>query len=302
MTLENNGKRAKRQPVCEVTDSYIGQDQDNSYSELPVFLHPQEAQSQSESQSISFDDEQIVPLLNYDNTQTSNVLPYRSLNRQPMAILTAFDDGLNDQGEQWRIRTSRFVIGHSSGECVIANDTNMSAEHAEIKCRKEDEGYLWDLTDLKSTNGTYLRVKRIVLRAGREVIIGSGRYVYHSQGHWENKPAPDSMQTAFVPCLPADAAEMLLPRLVAKTDSKESIYLLRNPQSWFGSASECEHTATNDPFLDSKHCRIFQDHRNRWVIGDNNSINGIWVRVDRVSLDSNSQFQLGSQRFMFQIM
>jgi pSer/pThr/pTyr-binding forkhead associated (FHA) protein len=297
MTLDNKRSRASKLPSHEVTDSFIGQGKDNSHSELPVFLRPQ-----SESQLNTYGDEQIEPLLNSDNTLASNTLLYRSLNRQPMAILTAYDDGLIDQGEQWRIRIPRFVIGRTSGECVITNDADMSAEHAEIYCREEEGGYRWDLTDLKSTNGTYLRVKRIVLRAGREVIIGSGRYVFHSQGHWKNKPASHSIQTAFVPCLPADAAEMVLPRLVEKTDTKESIYLLRNPQLWFGSASECEHVVTNDPFLDSKHCRIFIDHRSRWVIEDANSINGIWVRVDRVSLDSNSQFQLGSQRFMFQVM
>ena len=48
--------------------------------------------------------------------------------------------------------------------------------------------------------------------------------------------------------------------------------------------------------------RIFQDSRKRWIIEDNHSINGLWTRIDRASLDTDSQFQLGGQRFLFKIL
>ena len=48
--------------------------------------------------------------------ETSN---YRSVNRPAMAVLTVLDDGSRTDGEPWRIRTDRFVIGRTHGNCVI---------------------------------------------------------------------------------------------------------------------------------------------------------------------------------------
>ncbi len=56
-----------------------------------------------------------------------------------------------------------------------------------------------------------------------------------------------------------------------------------------------------DPFLNPRHARIFKDKRNRWVIKDCDSLNGLWVRVPNKLLDHGTEFLLGGQRFLFNI-
>src|SRR5580692_11842393 len=47
--------------------------------------------------------------------RTPTVSPYRPSLRPPMAVLTAFDDGKHE-GEQFRLREGRFVIGRTEGD------------------------------------------------------------------------------------------------------------------------------------------------------------------------------------------
>jgi len=56
-----------------------------------------------------------------------------------------------------------------------------------------------------------------------------------------------------------------------------------------------------DPFLDSVHAEFFKDERRRWIIRDRASLNGIWVRVYELLLDPGAEFQLGGQRFRFDL-
>lgn len=239
----------------------------------------------------------------------SAATPFRSLNRPPMALLVALDDGSTDQGETWRVRIPRFVIGRAGGEAVIAHDLDMSAEHAEITRVEEGGGYTWYLTDLKSANGTFLRVERAVLRNGRELLLGGRRYVFRAPGVLA--PGAEGRGRDDVPRRthkqeppPADAQEQLQPRLVELTaDGDGRQYPLRHRENRFGSdAAQCEHAIANDPFLSPRQARLVQDKRGRWVVFDERSTNGLWVRINRVPLDAQSEFQLGGQRFRFSIL
>ncbi len=57
----------------------------------------------------------------------------------------------------------------------------------------------------------------------------------------------------------------------------------------------------DDPFLNGRHARIFRDRRGRWTVEDVNSLNGVWVRIQRAALERSSEFQLGEQRFLFKL-
>ena len=83
--------------------------------------------------------------------------PFRPTQCPPLAVLTVFDDGA-DGGETIRIRQDQFVIGRTEGDLLIAHDAQMSGRHAELRRKLHKDRHRWVLSDLGSTNGTFVRV------------------------------------------------------------------------------------------------------------------------------------------------
>ena len=244
----------------------------------------------------------------YRDKQTAKLM--RPLNRPPMAILCALDDGSVDSGEIWRIRQPQFVIGRSRGDALIAHDRDMSAQHAEISYRWHNGHYQWQLSDLDSTNGLFIRVSRSVLRCGRQLIIGSRRYEFldaqHQLASLEDADGADAsvrrtrhyQQPSTRLLAPATA------RFVEINPSGRTREIqLPDEGGWIGSdAQYCVMNVQGDPFIDAVHARVFRDDRGRWIIRDAKTLNGLWIRVHTVALDGQSAFQLGEQRFTVTIL
>lgn len=236
-------------------------------------------------------------------------LPMRPLNRPPMAVLCALDDGCTLNGETWRIRNSQFVIGRGQADAVIAHDRDISAQHAEIGCRWQDGCYRWHLTDLESTNGTFIRVSRIVLHSGKQLILGGRRFQYLDVGQPVGsggvKHADSSLRDTrdYQP----SASGMWLQNIarLVEVNGGESprSYPLGAEGGYIGSDTHrCMVPITDDPFVDPVHARVFRDGQGRCVIEDNRSRNGLWLRIQSVYLSGLSAFQLGEQRFTIKIM
>ncbi len=229
---------------------------------------------------------------------------YRSVNRPAMAVLTVLDDGSRTDGEQVRIRTDRFVIGRTTGNYVISHDPDVSGSHAEITREAHGLGFHWYLTDLKSTNGTFLQVRRVVLRHGQELLLGGRRYEFQAPCLAMPEtagPQTDRTRRSFGQW--QGVANLLQPRLVQLTPAGEgSVYPVRGETMWIGADSHCEICISGDPFLSGQHARISRDKSGRWVLTDCESLNGILVRVNRVSIEGERRFQLGGQRFLLRIL
>ena len=230
---------------------------------------------------------------------------FRSLVRPPMGVLTAFDDGSADNGEIFRLRQSRTTIGRSSCDIQIPHDPDLSATHAEIVHREQDGGHQWHLIDLNSTNGVFVRTNRVVLRNGRELLIGGRRFVFTCQDTIGMTDATDSIQnrstqkqTAAVP----GPVGKLGARLVEQTSGRPGReFSLRDSKVFIGrDAGQCD-LCLDDPFLDNIHAQLFQDKQKRWVIRDQKSLNGVWVRIANKLLDPGTEFLLGGQRFRFDV-
>jgi pSer/pThr/pTyr-binding forkhead associated (FHA) protein len=194
---------------------------------------------------------------------------------------------------------------------LIPHDNSISAEHAEITCRWRDGRYRWHLIDLRSTNGTFLRVWRAVLLDGKSVMLGGRRFMFcgpgagvaHRADSSQGRPARKQSTRVFENPHQGEM-DQVLPRLVEVTPrgDGQTIPLDRSPL-WIGrDAQQCQIVLDGDPFVSPKHARVYRDERGRWMIEDANSLNGVWMRIRRAVLDRDAAFQLGEQRFQFRFL
>ena len=103
------------------------------------------------------------------------VQPFQPIRRPSMALVCVIDDG-RDTGEWFRIRASRTVIGRSGADIVIPHDESVSSQHLELVRTGALGNERWQLRDLKSTNGAFVRVSTATLKDNQEILLGSHRF------------------------------------------------------------------------------------------------------------------------------
>jgi pSer/pThr/pTyr-binding forkhead associated (FHA) protein len=223
-----------------------------------------------------------------------------------MALLCIVDDNRED-GEWIRLRSDSTIIGRSEGDIRIPHDPMISGRHAVLSRRLEEGQYRWYLTDLKSTNGTYVRIGGGLLKHEQELLIGGRRFRFDAapQGAAvlagaasapEEKPKGTS---GWQSVSPTDVLPSLV-ELTAKGEgqrffiTKADNLIGRNPNS-------CAVVLANDPLVSPQHARIYRDGKGRWHVENSKSLNGIWLRIDEMALDTACQFQLGEQRFLLRV-
>jgi pSer/pThr/pTyr-binding forkhead associated (FHA) protein len=227
-------------------------------------------------------------------------MPYRPANRQPMALLTVLDDGSRDEGEAIRIRDSKFVIGREKGDLQIPFDADMSGYHAELRCQKPKGRFRWFLIDRKSTNGTFVRAVRASLSRESELIIGGRRYLFQLPEPGKGVADTDALQTQAYRAPSRTMLEQFVPQLVEMGVPDENARTFSiGGETYIGGDPRCQITIQDDPFINPKHARLYQDETERWMIEDQKSLNGVWIRVNKFAMDKPTEFQLGQQRFLF---
>ena len=201
---------------------------------------------------------------------------YRPTSRPPTAVLRVFDDN-QTSGELVRIRKTDVTIGREKGDIVVGHDHQMSSRHARIERSCEEDVWRWVLRDLNSTNGVFVKARRIRLRDGDQLLIAN-RAVQFQQGT-ESKPT----------CLQEIRSKGQGERLE-----------LQGEDCWIGrDRSLCTPFLADEPTLDDRFARMLHRADGRWTIWSTQTLNGLWVRVDHITLVGGSMFQLGEQRFSF---
>jgi len=237
----------------------------------------------------------------------SDTMPFRPVRRPPMALLCILDDGDRDDGEWVRLRSDRVVIGRVEGDIVIPHDTMMSGRHAELTRQLENGRFRWYLTDLQSTNGTYIRVGNAHLKHNQEMLIGSRCYRFDAapQGAaLADATESEDEQPVSTRGWQSLSAADLIPALIELTPKGEGQrHLLTRADNWIGrNPTTCSVVLGNDPFVSPQHVRIHKDSRGRWHIESAKSLNGLWLRIDQAPLEGACQFQLGEQRFLLRVL
>ena len=205
---------------------------------------------------------------------------FRPMLRPPVPRLCVCDDGKND-GEVIRIRDRSFVIGRTEGQLTIPADQLISARHAEIALETDANGEtVWVVRDLASSHGTFFRARKTPLENGSELLIGSGKYRFVLAGD-----SPDA-RPSLVELFPGGASREMT---------------IEGDEFWIGRDPACEEVRADDPFTEGRHAKIHRDSRGVWVAINNNSANGLWVRLARLEIRGESRFQMGEQRFQLTV-
>lgn len=214
----------------------------------------------------------------------SSAVPYRPSHRPPMALLTVLFDG-REEGDIVALRTDRTLIGRTEGEVIIPHDGMVSSRHAEIT-RLFDKGrWRWFLTDLGSTNGTFVRVTTVQLKHEQEFLLGARRYRFDAPS--QTGPAAGKQGDHF-------------PSVVElKTTTTGQRYFLEQEEHWIGSEpGQASIVIADDPMVSPNHARIIKDTKGRWILENAGSQNGVWIRIHRIPIEGTAQFQIGEQRFI----
>ena len=230
------------------------------------------------------------------------IAPYRPTLRPPMAILTVCDDGKGD-GEQFRLRDGRFVIGRTEGDLVIPHDGMISSRHVEITRQAIAGHQRWVITDLQSTNGLFVRISRTLLGDQSELLVGKGRYRLlcpSNEGSATADYSPPENARNMTQAWGADAAAPAIPALVEVVGNNFTNRVpLMAGEYWIGTDPSCAICRPNDPFCDPRHARLTRDAKGTWQVEHNKTANGLWFRVPQVVCENVVQFQIGEQRFRF---
>lgn len=225
--------------------------------------------------------------------------PYRPTFRPPVALLTVCDDGKKD-GEVFRLRTDRFVIGRTEGDLLLPHDGLVSGRHVEITRQRTGDGWRWLVSDLRTTNGLFVRVSRADLVDGAEFLVGRGRYRFEA-------PAALGAAIAAGPIGPgsdvtrpwgAEAPGLCTPVLAELLAGMEAArFPLVAEAYWIGSDPACAVCRANDPFAEPRHVRLARAGKGDWEARNNNAANGLWLRVAEICVNGVCLFQAGEQRF-----
>lgn len=84
-----------------------------------------------------------------------------------------------DKGKRFELRDDSLTLGRDPSNRIQLNDTEISRRHAEI--RREEDGYF--LTDLQSSNGTFVNTERVderALKSGDRVLLGKTLMIFTS--------------------------------------------------------------------------------------------------------------------------
>jgi pSer/pThr/pTyr-binding forkhead associated (FHA) protein len=247
---------------------------------------------------------QAQPSLPPAPTAGQAVSAFRPSYRPPVALLTICDDGKVD-GELIRIRDQKFLIGRTEGDLRIPIDSRISSRHVEITLQNVGGVHRWVVTDLQSTHGTFVRVSRTVLNDRAEFLVGNGRYRFETpqslaEATVDQVAEPGGLgQTKGWSNVPSPFRPPALTELLGGEIGNRM--LLAKPEYWIGSDPSCPICRPDDPYCEPRHVRLFRAQNGGWHAEHNKTMNGLWLKMPQIVVDSTVRFQIGEQRFVLKV-
>ena len=72
---------------------------------------------------------------------------------------------------------------------------------------------------------------------------------------------------------------------------------LDSSEVWIGKDAHCRVAEPNDPLLTARHAKLRRQPDGRWMLENNKSVNGVWVRVEHITFVGVCRFMVGEQKF-----
>lgn len=233
------------------------------------------------------------------STHDSDERPVRPVLRAGVPVLTALDDGTLANGEQFRLREERFVIGRSEGNLVIPIDRTLSGKHAEIRWSENRGQHRWLLQDLETSNGTFVRVSSATLFPDTIVILGARRFRLVHPFTKLSQPRDGSTTNLDK----QDAPSALWPTLTETGTSATALsFPLSQQEVKIGRLGGGCTISIDDPHLAKHHATISRTANGSWkIFPAAQTTNGVWVNIRSVVLTTHCYFRCGEQFFRFVI-
>lgn len=223
--------------------------------------------------------------------------PFRPVIRPLVPRLTLLDDGELSGGETIRLREAVTLIGRTDGHVRLPHDPLVSGRHAEIVREGAMRPHRWLLRDLGSSNGTFVRCARTLLRPESLVMLGGRRFRFQAAA--DGAVGDDTAAGT----LAVEVAALRLggwPKLVEMGQAAGGLELvLAGHDLTIGRPDRGNAVEIDDPGLADRHARVIRDPAGRWVLEALPSVNGVWAQVSAVQLAAECRFQIGEQRFLF---
>ncbi len=208
-------------------------------------------------------------------------------------------------------------LGSSRQNRVYLPGTGVSRKHAEIVYKKEDNTY-W-ITDLHSTNGTYLNEERIPPRHPMALaiddIITISPYTLRVR-----KLESEREQRTVVHQIPDDSDSDLSRRLI-ETFVKPATTRKRNIDVFLGKKKHVHHSirdyparlvigrddgcdiVLSDNSVSRRHAIVEIDQRDESWLSDCGSSNGIFLNgkrlMERLKIEDGYEFEIGNYRLVY---
>lgn len=235
-------------------------------------------------------------------TSADTTRAFRPTARPPILLLCIVDEG-KDGGEWRRVRTDHVAIGRHEGDIQVPHDGGISTRHAELRRIAHNGRFRWLLRDLQSTNGTYVRAAAAPLENQQELVIGTTRLRFELGQPVGLEAQPVDLRTT----LPWQTSAPQQPQqpvasLVELTKSGEGQrFALTRDEIWVGSDHDCGVVLSGDACISPRHARIIRNRHGRWQIENHHSLNGTWLRITEIPIDSTGEFLAGEQRFLVRV-
>ena len=181
------------------------------------------------------------------------------------------------------------VIGRSEGDLTCPGDPKLSRRHARVR---QEAGGLW-LEDLKSTNGTYLRLRSPYQLSQGDVIVAGNELLRFDQ---KAGPTPSDANETDKTLFFGEAVPTGEFVLVDATGKELRRFPLEKLPAVIG-RGPVELSFPEDKGMAQRHARVRQES-DGFYLEDLGSARGVFVRIGgKVELVDGDQFLTGEQVF-----